>query len=101
MTQPLRRCWIKEGTKQAGSIPSNNFGQSLSLGFPHRQARLFTARTIAIHPLLLAVSTQPVGSNNGQTVKRSAHRFPDTEQSIEGADLGEHVGGIGALSSAS
>src|SRR5258708_1569418 len=101
MAEPLRCCWIKQGIKQLSSLPSDIFGESLTLGFPQRRTRIFATRAIAVHPFWVTMSTQPVWSNHRKTIERSAHRFPDAQHAVEGADLGQDMGRIGALSSAS
>src|SRR5258708_13625151 len=98
MAEPLRCCWIKQGIKQLSSLPSDIFGESLTLGFPQRRTRIFEACAIAVHPLSLPVIPQPVWSNHPETVERTAHRFPDAQHAVEGRDLGQDLGRIGARS---
>src|SRR2546428_748025 len=83
----LRSGRIKEGIKQLSSLLANLFGKSQALGFPQRRPRIFAARTIAFHPLGMAVSTQPLGSHHRKTVEGGAHGFPDTQHPVQGADL--------------
>jgi hypothetical protein len=45
----------------------------------------------------MRVSEQPVTSHDGQTIERKPHGFTHTDQSIDGTDLGQDVGGVGAL----
>src|SRR5260221_4325888 len=94
--KPLRRCGsTKAASRLAPSRPIRS-RKSLPLSFPSRRARVFTARTIALHPVLLTMSTQPLWSDKSETVEGSTHRFPDTQESVEGANLGQHMGRISA-----
>src|SRR5260221_12499694 len=45
------------------------------------------------------MGTQPLWSNNRKAVQCCAHGFPHAQHSVECADLSQHVGGIGTLSS--
>src|SRR5579859_1185973 len=100
LAEPLRGVWLKKSIKQLSSLFSDFFSKGEACRFPQRRTRIFASRTITFHPLLFAVSTEPVGSSYRKTIEGSTHRFPDTEHSVEGADLGQDMGGIGALPSA-
>src|SRR5947209_614617 len=73
---------------------ANHFSQGLRLSAPRAQARLLDRMVIAIQPLLLTMSKQPVTSDNGQTVQSKPQGFTHTHESIDGANLGQDVGGI-------
>ncbi len=50
-----------------------------------------------MQPCFITVLQEPVEGLDRQTVEGETHRFPYTQQSIDGTNLGQDVGGIGAL----
>lgn len=66
LPEPLRCGGIKKGIQERSSLLANLFGQCLSFRFSHR------------HPLVLALSTQPIGSHHREAFERSTHGFPHT-----------------------
>src|SRR2546421_1214929 len=97
LTEQLWRSRIKNSCQQRRAVSANQFCQGLTLSPTRGQARLLDAMAIAIQPLLLTMSKQPVTSDNGQTVESKPHGFTHTHESIDGANLGQDVGGISAL----
>ena len=95
--------WGGRGQKigqQMGSILTNLFGDGLSLGLSFGQMGLLKTVYISIEPSLVAVGNQPVGSNDRQAARRKTHGFSNADQTVDGSNLGEHVRGIGSLTTA-
>lgn len=52
---------------------------------------------VAVDLLRWHVRLEPGRGHHGQAVERGVHRLADTLYALEGADRGQHVGGVGAL----
>jgi len=92
LTQEKRGCRIIETLQQTRPIGPNHFRVSVTCFLAQWDSRILHPRLVAFDPFRLTVSQQPAGGHQGQNVQGMAQGFSHAQDTIERADLGQHMG---------
>src|SRR4051812_28878772 len=93
--EPLRLA--EQGSQQIVAIRADDFGERLTGGQAPGQAVLLDPGAITLQPVRPVVLDQPLRSGNRDGVEGGAHRLTDEFQTVEAADRGQDMSGVGAL----
>jgi len=74
------------------AVHPNDMRIRVALVFVGRQMVIIHPVPIALHPVCWAVLLHPFGGHHGEGIERSAQRFTDTLQPVDGTDTGKDMG---------